>query len=95
MTWTFPQVERAEPLPVAAERPKTADAPANFSAFVEEVELVRAAVAGRSLDDTFVHPQLGQEMNLRWVDVHLIEEYARHNGHADLIRERVDGVTGE
>jgi uncharacterized damage-inducible protein DinB len=33
--------------------------------------------------------------SLRWILVHLIEEYARHNGHADLIRESVDGVTGE
>jgi Protein of unknown function (DUF664) len=31
---------------------------------------------------------------LRWIYVHLIEEYARHNGHADLIRERIDGTTG-
>ena len=30
----------------------------------------------------------------RWVYVHMIEEYARHNGHADLLRERIDGVTG-
>ena len=33
--------------------------------------------------------------SLRWILVHMIEEYARHNGHADLIREAVDGVTGE
>ena len=35
------------------------------------------------------------EFSLRWILVHLVEEYARHNGHADLIREAVDGVTGE
>ena len=33
--------------------------------------------------------------SLRWILVHLIEEYARHNGHADLLRERIDGVTGQ
>ncbi|MFJ4879522.1 DinB family protein [Streptomyces sp. NPDC088745] len=33
-------------------------------------------------------------VSLRWILVHMIEEYARHNGHADLIRERIDGVTG-
>lgn len=33
--------------------------------------------------------------NLRWILVHLIEEYSRHNGHADLIRESIDGVVGE
>jgi adenylylsulfate kinase-like enzyme len=32
---------------------------------------------------------------LRWVLVHMIEEYARHNGHADLLRERLDGSTGQ
>jgi uncharacterized damage-inducible protein DinB len=34
-------------------------------------------------------------MSLRWVLVHMIEEYARHNGHADLLRERIDGVVGQ
>lgn len=37
----------------------------------------------------------GRVVNLRWVLVHMIEEYARHNGHADLLREAVDGLTGE
>jgi hypothetical protein len=36
-----------------------------------------------------------EEFSLRWILVHLVEEYARHNGHADLIREALDGVTGE
>ena len=46
-----------------------------------------------SLDD--VGHRRGEEVSLRWVLVHLIEEYARHNGHADLLRERIDGATGE
>jgi hypothetical protein len=33
--------------------------------------------------------------SLRWIMIHMIEEYARHNGHADLLRERIDGETGE
>ena len=33
-------------------------------------------------------------MQVRWVYVHMLEEYARHNGHADLLRERIDGTTG-
>jgi uncharacterized damage-inducible protein DinB len=37
----------------------------------------------------------GRAPSLRWILVHLIEEYARHNGHADLIRESVDGLVGE
>ena len=35
------------------------------------------------------------QFSLRWILVHMIEEYARHNGHADLIRESIDGATGE
>ena len=37
----------------------------------------------------------GQTPSLRWILCHMIEEYARHNGHADLLRESVDGQTGE
>jgi uncharacterized damage-inducible protein DinB len=37
----------------------------------------------------------GRAPSLRWILVHMIEEYSRHNGHADLIRESVDGLTGE
>ncbi|WP_416900677.1 DinB family protein [Micromonospora echinospora] len=71
-----------------------ADAEADLAVFHRQVELARAAAAGRSLDETFTDRR-GRERNLRWVYVHMIEEYARHNGHADLIRERIDGVTGD
>ncbi len=37
----------------------------------------------------------GEPRNVRWVLIHLIEEYARHNGHADLLREAIDGAVGE
>ena len=37
----------------------------------------------------------GNHFTLRWILVHMIEEYARHNGHADFLRERIDGLTGE
>jgi hypothetical protein len=37
----------------------------------------------------------GRKPNARWIVTHMIEEYARHNGHADLLRESVDGQTGE
>ncbi|BCB82183.1 DinB family protein [Phytohabitans flavus] len=73
----------------------TADAEADFATFRAEVELAKAAAAGRGLDETFVHTRTGEEINVRWVYVHMIEEYARHNGHADLIRERIDGMTGD
>ena len=37
----------------------------------------------------------GEILTLRWVLMHMIDEYARHLGHADIIREAIDGVTGE
>ncbi len=69
-------------------------AEAGLAAYREECELARAAMVGRSLDDTFFHQRYGATIDLRWVYLHMIEEYARHNGHADLLRERIDGVTG-
>jgi uncharacterized damage-inducible protein DinB len=74
-----------------------ADAEADLATFQREVKLARAAAEGRPLDETFQRQRRdggSDTMNLRWVYVHMIEEYARHNGHADLIRERIDGVTG-
>ena len=73
----------------------TADAERDFAVFDEEVRLARAAAEGHSLDETFFHARWDQELDLRWIHVHMIEEYARHNGHADLLRERIDGVTGD
>ena len=52
----------------------------------------RAAAAARAFDDTFKNH--GEDMSLRMLFVHMIGEYSRHNGHADLLRERIDGVTG-
>ncbi len=49
-------------------------------------------MAARHLDDTGI--SRGEPCSLRWIYVHMIEEYARHNGHADLIRELVDGSVG-
>lgn len=71
-----------------------ADPEADFDTLAREIELARRAVTGRSLEETFYHARRGVEMNLRWVYLHMIEEYARHNGHADLLRERIDGVRG-
>jgi uncharacterized damage-inducible protein DinB len=71
-----------------------ADAEQDFAAYLKEVERARQAAAGRGLDETFHHTRLDAEMSVRWVYLHMIEEYARHNGHADLLRERIDGTTG-
>ena len=56
-----------------------------------------AAAAGLALETTFLSPgrSPGSELDLRWLYLHMIEEYARHNGHADLLRESIDGQTGE
>jgi Protein of unknown function (DUF664) len=69
-------------------------AEADLAAYREECELARAVMVGRPLDGTFFHQRDQVTIDLRWVYLHMIEEYARHNGHADLLRERVDGVTG-
>jgi Protein of unknown function (DUF664) len=50
-------------------------------------------VARASLDDEFTGGR-DRILSLRWVYTHMIEEYARHNGHADLLRQRIDGATG-
>ena len=52
----------------------------------------RRAAAGYALEDTGFRD--GKPCSLRWIYTHMIEEYARHNGHADLIRELVDGGAG-
>jgi|SRR5829696_766219 len=74
--------------------PADADADADLAAYRAEVEACRAVVAGSGLEDTFTTGR-GETATLRWIFVHMIEEYARHNGHADLLREAIDGVTGE
>jgi hypothetical protein len=58
-----------------------------------EVDQARAICAAASLDDSARNPS--RPRNLRWIMVHMIEEIARHNGHLDIIRELIDGVTGE
>lgn len=72
----------------------TANAEADLATFGTEVELARTAATGHSLDEIFLSRRQ-VEMSLRWAYIHMIEEYARHNGHADLIRERIDGTIGD
>jgi uncharacterized damage-inducible protein DinB len=65
-------------------------------AVVRSRALVSEALADGGLDGLAKRPWPdGRAPSLRWVLVHLIEEYARHNGHADLLRESIDGSTGE
>jgi hypothetical protein len=64
----------------------------DFARYDEECRLADAAAAGHPLEHTFT--VRGETYSLRLVYVHMIAEYARHNGHADLLRERIDGTTG-
>lgn len=78
--------------------PATTDAgavDATFATWRAECARAREIVTGlASLDEVrFRHD--GEDVSARWVITHMIEEYARHNGHADLLRERIDGSTGE
>ncbi|MGA8112264.1 MAG: DinB family protein [Actinocatenispora sp.] len=54
----------------------------------------RRIAAGLALDDTVPHDRLGR-VSLRYVYVHMIRELARHSGHADILREQIDGATGD
>lgn len=66
-----------------------------FAAWEAEVAHARRIEAeADSLDVTGLNSRSGEEVSLRLVMLHLIHEYARHNGHADLLREAIDGTTG-
>jgi len=54
----------------------------------------RIVEATPSLDDTGTDQSTGEPITLRWVLLTMIAEYAQHNGHADLLREQIDGATG-
>lgn len=78
------------------------DAPAELAALYEESVRVaddgiaRAlAASGMGALSAKKDRRTDQAFTLRWIVTHMIEEYARHNGHADLIRESIDGQTGE
>ncbi|MFE9173930.1 DinB family protein [Streptomyces kebangsaanensis] len=68
-----------------------------YATWQAEIETARRNAAGFGLDDLSKgrSRSTDEPFNLRWIYTHMIEEYARHNGHADLIRERVDGATGD
>jgi Protein of unknown function (DUF664) len=65
-----------------------------FDLYQEVITVSKRLVEGHSLDEHAKKPRRGRDVDLRWIYVHLIEEYARHCGHADLIREMIDGATG-
>ncbi|KNX39652.1 mycothiol transferase [Luteipulveratus halotolerans] len=65
-----------------------------YDGLVAEQDACRTAVAHLPLDATFDGPTTGPN-SLRWIFVQVIQEYARHNGHADLLRQAIDGAVGE
>jgi uncharacterized damage-inducible protein DinB len=91
------------PVPALYRRPDAKDAAfdeadpaaaeADYDRLLAQWRSSRAAVADAALDDAF-EDSLRGPMSLRAVYLHLVQEYARHNGHADLLRQRIDGETG-
>ena len=86
--WFDPAIEDSELVPL-----DSADWDADLAVWHAQCDASRAAAAARDLDDTGI--RRGEPCSLRWIYVHMIEEYARHNGHADLIREMIDGSVGD
>ncbi len=70
-----------------------ADVSEAFASWDEERARADEIVSRRALDATG-HRRDGTEVSMRWILNHMIEEYSRHNGHADLLRQRIDGATG-
>ena len=71
----------------------SADVAEAFAAWREECDRAREIAAARDLTATGRH-RTGREVSLRWILNHMIEEYSRHNGHADLLRQRIDAAVG-
>ena len=80
----FDDLESAEPSEV-------------FERFTAECERSREVWRAASLDEIGKNAssRSGNTFSMRWIMTHMIEEYARHNGHADLLREAIDGQTGD
>jgi len=107
--WWFRRVMNAEPIEAIwctrenrdadFDDVGTADVAESFARWREECELARkveSGVADLQVLGQIEHPnEVHEHFSMRWVLVHMTEEYARHNGHADLLRERIDGATGD
>jgi uncharacterized damage-inducible protein DinB len=87
MMWSDPNIDDSELVPL-----DDADWEHDVAVWLQECDDSRAAAAAHDLDDVGI--RRGEPCSLRWIYLHMIEEYARHNGHADLIRELVDGAVG-
>ena len=104
LVWLLDHLDGAESRWVEqrfAGRPVDADAEPESPSLHDAIERYRATwarvdevVAGATLDDVCRGDDTAPPVNLRWVLAHLLEETARHAGHADILRELVDGETG-
>ena len=65
------------------------------AALATEIAVARPIADAAGLDQVGVNLVDGEPVSMRWILVHMIEEYARHCGHMDLLREAVDGQTGD
>ena len=90
------------PRPISTEHDEDADwndldpvrAMEDIELFQRQCDISRAIVAGaQSMDQLAADAR--DDVSLRWIMVHMVEEYARHNGHADFLRELIDGAVGE
>ncbi len=98
--WWFRRVQQAEDIPGIFEDdaewqvPEDATVAAALRAYWDEIAVVDAFLADADMDHIDENPEGGGH-SLRRLIVHMIEEYARHCGHADLLREAIDGTTGD
>jgi uncharacterized damage-inducible protein DinB len=97
----FAAGDAPEPIPTAEDRDadfndlRPERAAADLDLFRRQCDISRGIVAAAdNLDAMAAHPEYGT-FSLRWIMIHMIEEYARHNGHADFLRELIDGAVGE
>jgi uncharacterized damage-inducible protein DinB len=74
---------------------ETASVEESFATWHEEMEHSRKISAEMSLDAVGRWQRVDEDVSHRRTLIHLIQEYARHNGHADMLRERIDGMAGE
>jgi uncharacterized damage-inducible protein DinB len=94
VTWVLNRFAGQDPAPPGAGSPDGTlrDAAEAYRQGWQRVDAV--AFAGVGLDELCRRPDPGAPVNLRWVLMHLLEETARHAGHADILRELIDGTTG-
>jgi Protein of unknown function (DUF664) len=103
--WWFDHIFRASssPEPISTAEDRDADfndldpgrAMADIDLFRRQCDVSRSIAAAAESLDVVSGSSEKPPVSLRWIMIHMIEEYARHNGHADLLREQVDGAVGE